>query len=132
MQKRVREGERWLRPMWILEHVALNIIISFSSKPSPFQDLSSCHGGKGRAAPVRRKCGAMANEVNSPDSPGHLWSLPVLLQAAARGKPSGCEDELNTDNEQELLQKGRRAAKEPRVTCQVWNTVAQREREREL
>ncbi|CAK9054676.1 unnamed protein product [Durusdinium trenchii] len=53
----------------------------------------------------------MANEVNSPDSPGHLWSLPVLLQAAARGKPSGCEDELNTDNEQELLQKGRRAAK---------------------
>eukprot|EP00434_Breviolum_minutum_P028134 symbB.v1.2.024889.t1/scaffold2388.1/size114014/6 len=45
------------------------------------------------------------HEVHSPN--GHFWSLPVLLRAAARGKPSGCDDELNTDNEQELLQRAK-------------------------
>eukprot|EP00438_Fugacium_kawagutii_P001297 Skav226281 [mRNA] locus=scaffold3301:82160:82864:+ [translate_table: standard] len=48
------------------------------------------------------------HEVHSPN--GHFWSLPVLLRAAARGKPSGCEDEVNTDNEEELLERGKVAS----------------------
>ena len=59
-------------------------------------------------APVLIAMSAMSrwdHEVHSPN--GHFWSLPVLLRAAARGKPSGCDDELNTDNEQELLQRAK-------------------------
>lgn len=44
-------------------------------------------------------------EATSP-FPDQRWSLPVLLRAAARGRPSlgtDKEDEINTDNEQELL-----------------------------
>jgi len=41
--------------------------------------------------------------------PDQRWSLPVLLRAAARGRPNlgtDKEDEINTDNEQELLRIG--------------------------
>ena len=57
------------------------------------------------AWPARSAMSRWDHEVHSPN--GHFWSLPVLLRAAARGKPSGCDDELNTDNEQELLQRAK-------------------------
>ena len=57
------------------------------------------------------------HQVHSPN--GHFWSLPVLLRAAARGKPSGCDDELNTDNEQELLQRGRASKQKIRDSKEI-------------